>query len=158
MMQNPGTMPTLLEICAGIPERSFSAEELVIEEQQRSGRLYILKEGRVEVLKKGIRVATIGHPGAIFGDISILLNHAHSATVRCLTPSRFHVVENPVAFLEANPAASFAIARGLAERLDSLTCYLVDLKAQFDGQENHLGMIDEVLESLLHHQRRPARE
>ena len=29
---------------------------------------------------------------------------------------------------------------------------LIDLKEQFSDQENHLGMVDDVLGTLLHHQ------
>jgi CRP-like cAMP-binding protein len=147
--------PSLLKICAGLPMRCFNADEIVLEEQKRSGVLYILVEGRVEILKGETRVGTIGHAGAIFGDIAILLDQPHSATVRCLAPSRFHVVENPAGFLIAHAEVSLALARGLAERLDSLTHYLVDVKAQYEDRADHLGMVDEVLESLLHHQRKP---
>ena len=41
----------------------------------------------------------------------------------------------------------------LARRLDSLNNYLVDVKRQFEGHD-HIGMVDEVLESLLHRQPR----
>lgn len=144
----------LLELSADLPVRAFAAQEIVLEEGQRSGRLYVLAEGRVEVMKGETRITTIGHAGAVFGDMSLLLDQPHSATVRCLVPSRFHVADDPAAFLAAHPAACLAIARGLAGRLDTLTRYLVDLKAQFEDQKDHLGMVDEVLESLLHHQRK----
>jgi CRP-like cAMP-binding protein len=150
-----GTSQTLLEICAGLPTRSFAADEVVLEERKRSGCLYVLVEGQVVIMKGETLVANISHPGAVFGDIAILLNQSHSATVRCLVPSRFYVIEEPAGFLEAHPKAGLALARGLAERLDSLTRYLVDVKAQYEDRSDHLGMVDEVLESLLHHQRRP---
>jgi hypothetical protein len=38
----------------------------------------------------------------------------------------------------------------LARRLDSLNRYLVDIKRQFEGRSDHLGIIDEVLDSLMH--------
>jgi CRP/FNR family transcriptional regulator, cyclic AMP receptor protein len=149
-----GNVQSVLEICAGLPERCFATAEVVLEEDKKTGLLYILAEGRVEILKRDTRVGTISHPGAIFGDIAILLNQSHSATVRCLAPSRFYVIEDPAGFLVAHPALSLALARGLAERLDSLTRYLVDVKAQYEDRADHLGMVDEVLESLLHHQRK----
>jgi CRP/FNR family cyclic AMP-dependent transcriptional regulator len=143
------------EFCAGLPVKSFAAGEVVLEEGHRAGVLYFLDQGRVEVVKGETRVATLGHAGAVFGDMSVLLDQPHSATVRCLIPSRFFVVTDPAAFLAAHPEASLAMARGMAQRLDTLTRYLVDLKAQFQDQKDHLGMVDEVLESLLHHQRKP---
>jgi hypothetical protein len=33
-----------------------------------------------------------------------------------------------------------------------VTTYLADLQHQFSEREDHLGMVDEVLDSLLHHQ------
>jgi hypothetical protein len=46
------------------------------------------------------------------------------------------------------------VARLLARRLDSLNKYLVDVKAQYEGHD-HLGMVDEVLEALMHRHPRP---
>jgi hypothetical protein len=37
----------------------------------------------------------------------------------------------------------------VARRLDAVNKYLVDVKGQFEGHE-HLGMIDNVLETLMH--------
>ena len=34
----------------------------------------------------------------------------------------------------------------------SLTQYLVDVKAQFADQSGHLGMVDQILDTLVHHQ------
>jgi hypothetical protein len=41
----------------------------------------------------------------------------------------------------------------LARRLDALNKYLVDVKQQFEGHD-HIGMVDEVLDTLLHRQPR----
>lgn len=145
----------ILALCAGLPVREFAAGETVLEDGQRSGRLYILDEGRVEIVKGTVQVATAAHRGAVFGEMSALLDQPHTATVRCLVPSRFFVAEQPMEFLRANPEACVAVARLLAERLGSVTRYLADLKAQFEDQKDHLGMVDEVLESLVQHQRKP---
>jgi CRP/FNR family cyclic AMP-dependent transcriptional regulator len=58
-------------------------------------------------------------------------------------------VADGLKFLQDNPAANVELSRLLAKRLDGVTNYLVDLKQQFSDQDNHLGMVDEVLESLL---------
>ena len=47
-----------------------------------------------------------------------------------------------------------ALARRLlARRLDSLNKYLVDVRHQFAG-DGHLGMVDDVLDTLMHRQPR----
>jgi hypothetical protein len=57
-----------------------------------------------------------------------------------------------MAFLESNKEVAFLLAQLLA--LHGVTTYLADLKAQFEDQENHLSMVDEILETLVHDQRR----
>ena len=44
------------------------------------------------------------------------------------------------------------MARTLAIRLDNLSGYLTDVKRQFADQSDHLGMLDDVLNTLVHHQ------
>ena len=55
-------------------------------------------------------------------------------------------------FLKEHPDVHLHLSTLLAKRLNSVTSYLVDLKSQFEDHDDHLGMVDEVLESLLHHQ------
>ena len=74
------------------------------------------------------------------------------ATVQAMEPSEFYVVDDAEAFLQQHPDLNYQIARLLAHRLHSVTTYLIDLKQQFESNEDHLGMVDEVLESILHHQ------
>ena len=62
------------------------------------------------------------------------------------------VFDNAERFLKSNPDIAFLLGRLLAERLNAATTYLVDLKRQFEGHTNHLGMVGEVLESLIHQQ------
>ena len=147
-------MKPILDICAAssLPERSVSEGECILEEGLKDGALYILKEGAVEILKKDIQVNLVSSPGSLFGEVSVLLNRPHMATVKAMKPSTFYVAENAQEFLHANPEINLAIARLLATRLNSVTNYLVDLKDQFESHEDHLGMVDEVLESILHHQ------
>ena len=49
------------------------------------------------------------------------------------------------------------VARLLANRLNAATTYLVDLKRQFANHGDHLEMVGEVLETLLHQQERDFR-
>lgn len=103
----------------------------------------------------------MAEPGAFLGEISALLSLPHTATVKTLEPSRFLVVEKPTEFLRSQPEIALSLSRLLAQRLNYVTGYLVDLKTQFEGSQDHLGMVDEILESLVHHlvagQREPHR-
>lgn len=144
-------MKSILDICSGLPESQLPAGEDVLIENGENGRLYILKSGAVEILKKDLQINVVSTPGSVFGEVSLLLKRPHMATVRTLEPSTFHVIEGGLKFLKANPDINLHIARLLASRLNSVTNYLVDLQQQFNEREDHLGMVDEVLESLLHH-------
>ncbi len=42
--------------------------------------------------------------------------------------------------------------RTTASRLDGMTRYLVDVKRQFSDAGGHLGLVDQILDTLLHHQ------
>lgn len=144
-------MPSLIESCRGLPERQLAPGDCLIEEGQQTGRLYILAEGVAEVVKSDVTVAVVDERGAFFGEMSLLLGTPHTATVRATTACRFYVVEDTGAFL-GSPDIQLAMSRLLAKRLQMVTTYLADLQQQFAERQDHLGMVDEVLESLLHHQ------
>jgi CRP/FNR family cyclic AMP-dependent transcriptional regulator len=145
-------MGDVIEQCAALPQRTFRTGEVILEEGARSGVLYVLASGRVEVLKGDLQVATVDTPGAFFGEVSVLLDLPHMATVRALTDSTLFVAADPTAFLETHRELALGLARLLAKRLHSVTTYLVDLKRQFEDQQNHLAIVDEVLETLVHQQ------
>ncbi|SRR5258706_9176047 len=143
-------MSSIIENCQGLPERRFATGETVLEEGKKLGLIYILAEGSVEILKEDVQLNRVSAPGAIFGEMSILLDQPHMATVRALTDSRFYVAANGKAFLKAHPEINLHVSTLLAERLNSMASYLVDLKKQFEDRADHLGIVDEVLESLSH--------
>jgi CRP/FNR family transcriptional regulator, cyclic AMP receptor protein len=142
-------MPSILEQLHGVEERHFDPGQIVIEQGRRSGLLFFLLEGAVEVVKDGTRVATASQPGAVFGEMSTLLGGNHTATVRALKSCTFRVVENPHDFLANSPAVCLHVCELVAHRLDAVNQYLVDVKQQFEGHE-HLGMVDGILETLMH--------
>jgi CRP-like cAMP-binding protein len=145
-------MASILDSCVGAPRQSFPAGTLLLSEGDTSGRLYVLGAGSVEVLRGDTQVAVISEPGAVFGEMSVLLNRPHTATVRTLSVVDVFMFEDAQSFLKSNPEIAFLLARLLAERLNGATTYLVDLKRQFQGHGNHLGMVGEILESLIHQQ------
>jgi CRP/FNR family transcriptional regulator, cyclic AMP receptor protein len=146
------TTNPVLKLCAGMPERTIGAGEVILREGERAGILYILIDGEVEVLKGDMQVNVVSDSGAFFGEMSVLLDAPHVATVRTLVPSRFYVSQKAAEFLSSDPAVGLAVSRLLARRLHSVLTYLADLKKQFEEHQNHLGIIDEVLEALVHQQ------
>lgn len=126
----------------------------LIKQDETSELLYFLIEGEVEVLKDNTPVSLGAQPGSVFGEMAVLLGVPHTATVKATRPSSFYVVEDPREFLAASPAICLHVCELMARRLDSLNKYLVDVKHQFEGHD-HIGMVDQVLETLLHRQPRP---
>jgi len=145
-------MRTVFSFCQGLPEKSFDPGDVLLTEGGREGILYILIEGEVEVLKGDFQVNTISEPGAIFGEISVLLASPHTATVKALAPTRMYVAERAADFLQSHTDLTYQVAKLLALRLHSVTTYLADLKRQFEDRTDHLGMVDEVLEALVNQQ------
>lgn len=145
-------MATVLEICQRLPQRQYAAGETVLTDGGTDQVIYVLVSGAVEILKGDVQINTVADPGAIFGEVSVLLGLPHMATVRTLVPSVFHVVDEPSAFMRDNPEIALAVATLLAKRLHIVTSYLVDLKQQFEHHGDHLALVDEVLEALVHHQ------
>lgn len=146
-------MSAILQLLAGHKVQDFVPGDVLIEQGGASGRLLVLIKGEVEILRDDVRVAKASEPGAVFGEMSILLDSPYTATVRALKPSSFAVIENPRQFLGTHAEASLHVAKLLAQRLDALNKYLVDVKQQYEGHD-HIGMVDEVLETLTHRQPR----
>jgi CRP-like cAMP-binding protein len=145
-------MSPFLDFVANHASREFAAGDVVIEQGEWTGELLILVSGGVEILRDGSRVAKSAEPGVVFGEMSVLLGGPATATVRALGPAVFSVIEQPREFLVTHPQASLYVAELLARRLDALNRYLIDVKRQYEGHD-HLGMVDEVLETLMHRPR-----
>lgn len=142
-------MSSILAAVREHPVRHFAPGEIVLAQGDRTGLLFFLIEGSVEVLKDDVSVATASEPGVVFGDQAALLGIPHTATVRAMNASSFHVVPNPLEFLEQSPPVCLHLCELLARRLDAVTKYLVNVKQQYAGHD-HIGMVDEVLGALLH--------
>ena len=94
---------------ATLPVAWFQPGDIVLGAGLRTGRLLILKKGAVAVTKEGIDIAKVSEPGAVFGELSILLEQPHTADVRALEASQFHVADE--ALLAKDPRALFSSPR-----------------------------------------------
>lgn len=142
-------MRDILEYCIGGARRNVSAGTEVLHEGRRTGHLYVLIEGRLEVVKGDTVVATLTEPGAVLGEMSVLLDQAHTATVRAAEDSVIYEIDDAASFLRQQPAVALMIARMLAQRLNVATTYLADIKRQYGGHGNHLAMVGDLLESMI---------
>ena len=139
-----------LSALQSVPRISSAAGQVVITEGQALQGIYFLEGGEVEVIKNGVLIAEIRDAGAVLGEMSWLLGTTPTATVKTITPCTFRHVANPPEFFQQNPAVTLHMAVILARRVDSLNRYLVEIKNQFKDRADHLAIIDEVLDALMH--------
>ena len=142
-------MRAILDYCGGGIQRSVSTGTLVLHEGGTTGHLYVLIEGRLEVVKGDTVVAIITEPGAVLGEMSVLLDQPHTATVRAASDSAVYEIGDAASFLRDQPAVALLIARLLAQRLNVATTYLADIMHQYAGHGDHLAMVGEILQTMI---------
>jgi CRP-like cAMP-binding protein len=148
-------MHDMLKHTTGLPEIRLAAGHTLVREGDIGAGLWILVSGALQITKGGVSVNVVNRPGAVIGEISLLLNAPYSATVVASEPSVVRHAANGSALL-SNPAVTHLVAVGLAERLTLVTTYLADLKHQY-GDAPGLSMVTDVLNQLAQHQAAPAR-
>jgi CRP/FNR family transcriptional regulator, cyclic AMP receptor protein len=114
------------KILATLPLTTYRAGETILSDGSKTGRLLILKSGEVAVLKNSAVLARVDQPGAVFGELAALLDQPHSADVRALQDSQFHVAD--ATLLKKEPTALLHVASILARRLVAANDGLVELK------------------------------
>jgi len=145
-------MRAILDLCSALPLKSIAEGTILLAEGETTGLVYVLAEGRIEILRGTTQVTVLDEPGSLVGEMSILLAIPHTATARALGNIKAHVIEKAGDFFRTHPELAWLVARLLASRLNAATTYLVDLTRQFAGSGDHLEMVGEVLETLIHQQ------
>jgi CRP/FNR family transcriptional regulator, cyclic AMP receptor protein len=121
---------------ATLPLVTYQPGETVIADGSRTGRLLILRKGSVAIVKADTEIAKVAEPGAVFGELSVLLDQPHTADVVALETSQFHVAD-ATTLLAQNPVAVLYVATTLAHRLDGANHALIQLKHQLLIGEPH---------------------
>src|SRR5215470_18095213 len=135
MLRNPDKA-AFQNSLASLPLVTYQPGETVIVDGSKTGRLLILKKGNVVVVKDDTEIAKVAEPGAVFGELSVLLDQPHTADVHALEPSQFHIA-NATALLAQNPIAALYVATVLAHRLDGANHALIQLKKQLQTGETY---------------------
>jgi CRP-like cAMP-binding protein len=140
----------MLSHSAHLPEVDLAPGEFLVTEGSASGPLWVLMSGDLSVRKGGTEINSITLPGAVIGEISVLLGQAHGASVVAASHARLRVAQDGSGFLASDPAILRLVAVGLAERLNFVSTYLADLKDQY-GDAPGLSMVADVLSTLSQH-------
>lgn len=140
-------MHDMLALSSSLPAVAFASGDVVIEEGGSTGALWVLVSGALRVRKGRVVVNTVTRPGAILGEIAVLLDGLNGATVEATEPSVLRHAADGRALLSSDPRIAQLVAIGLAERLNVVTTYLADLKQQY-GDAPGLTMVSDVLAQL----------
>jgi len=119
---------------AGLPVTRYQAGENVLACGSATGKLLILKRGAVEVLKDEVQLAKVSAPGAVFGELALLMDQPHTADVRAMEPSEFHVADGQM-LRTGDATVALYVAAVLARRLDSANQALIEVKRQLQTGE-----------------------
>ena len=110
-------------VADAVVKRRFKRGEVVVEQGNKSNTLFILLTGRARVMtadKRGREVilATL-QPGDYVGEMSLIDNQAHSATVRAEVQTDMLVLGRAefARCLPENSSMAYAIMKGLVQRL-----------------------------------------
>jgi len=94
----------MLALATDLPEVELAPGDAVVREGGRSGSIWVLVSGALEVRKGDVVVNTITHPGALVGEISVLLGTDHAATVLATEPSRLRHAHTRLQSMALEPA------------------------------------------------------
>ncbi len=112
-------------IADSVVKRRFRRGELIVEHGKKSNALFILLTGRARVLTSDSRgrevILAVLQPGDYVGEMSLIDNEPHSATVRAEVQTDMLILGRTefARCLPENSSLSYAIMRGLVSRLRS---------------------------------------
>jgi len=112
---------------AALPVASYDVGDTVLTDGSTTGRLFILKKGAVAIVKDGLEIGKVSEAGAVFGELSVLLNSPHTADVVAVEASQFHIADGASEFMR-DPATLLYVATLLAQRLDRANKAIVRVK------------------------------
>lgn len=100
-------------------QKRYKAGTFIIEQDSPASSLFILVKGMLYTYRNKTLISTVDRTGEYFGEVSILLNIPHSATIETVVESE--IIEIPakdvIPFLTKSPIVAISLARSLADRL-----------------------------------------
>jgi CRP-like cAMP-binding protein len=126
--------------------KNFQPGSIIFEEGEYTNDLYILKTGKVAVLKGNAKVTEITEAGTYVGEMSALLGEPRSATLKAEGFCQFYVIPGDRIFklVLDSPTIGIKLLGILADRLRNTTSTLA-------RREKELAAMQGKIESLLRH-------
>ena len=110
-------------IADSVVKRRYRRGEIIVEHGRKSNALFILLTGRARVLTADSRgrevILAVLQPGDYVGEMSLIDNEPHSATVRAEVQTDMLALGRPefARCLPENSSMAYAIMKGLVQRL-----------------------------------------
>ena len=139
----------VLSLTAERPRRRCVDGEAVVHLGDDHTALYVLESGALSVERNGNRLALLDEPGAIVGELGMLLDLPASADVIALGDTTVREVADAAALFAEVPEFARFVATTVARRLYRIVGFLDDLQEQFADRPGTLGLVPAVLEQLL---------
>jgi CRP/FNR family transcriptional regulator, cyclic AMP receptor protein len=136
-------------IIESLPLATYRINDSVLAAGTKSGQLLILKTGAVAVLINSVEIARVEEPGAVFGELSVLLDQPHGADVVALEESQFYVAD--AGSLTKEPDVLIHVARILARRIVLANQSVLELRNQLQTSRPSgtlRGMIEKLQQIL----------
>ena len=149
-------MLDILQLTANAPDLAIADGEVIVHEGERTGALYILVDGELEVRRRGRTVVRMSEAGTIVGELGLLLDTVASADVVAVGPCVVRRMDDASRTFAENPEFARHLATMLAQRLWQISTYLTDLQVQYADRDDTLGLVPSVLRDLLGGGRAPA--
>lgn len=121
------------------------AGTVLMQEGEQANSLYILIEGRVDVIKGGKKIHEISEPGAFFGELAFLLGTVRIASViTAAAETRFLRLPNEAAerIWREVPEFAWELARTIARRLHETTSVAQGFREFCDRMPDAAIMLD----------------
>lgn len=144
-----GSRIDILELTKDEPVLTLADGDTVVSGGQRTGALFVLVEGGLEVRRHDHAIARFGEPGTIVGEMGLLLDIPATADVVAVGDTVVRRMDDAERCFESNPGLARHLATVLAQRLWQVTTYLGDLQDQYGDRSDTLGLMPTVLGDLL---------
>lgn len=112
----------IVAVC--LHEHHFAERQVVCEEGQRGEALYVLVEGRIELVPAAnLQNRQTLEPGGVFGEVSVLAGEPYALTAVALTPAHLLSLDRETlnALINYYPSMALELMRALALRLNRAT-------------------------------------
>lgn len=141
-------MTSMFLLTYSAPILDLEIGDVLITQGEIGSDLYVLEAGQLAVERNGVKIATIDQHDSLIGEMGLLLQRPHSATVRAETNSKVRVVADAMRVLQRHPDITLRLATLLSQRLDDTSGLVSELSRQVSGAAER-SLVGRILSGLV---------